>query len=91
MIGSYSHARAGEGALIGGAIGAASGALVGNEMDRQEREDYHRYANAREEDYPPEYREYGYHTYAPAYQYYSPPPAPPVTFEYEYRQTRYCR
>ena len=37
-IGSHSHSRAGPGALVGGAIGALGGAIVGNEMDRQERD-----------------------------------------------------
>ena len=34
LIGSNSHARAGEGALIGGAVGALGGALVGHGMDK---------------------------------------------------------
>ena len=87
LIGSYSHARAGEGALIGGAIGAASGALIGNDMDRQERDDYHRYSQYREDDSPREYHTYRYHHYDRDDGYYD---APPPRCEYQvYRETRY--
>jgi hypothetical protein len=36
-IGSLSHARAGEGALIGGAVGLVGGYIVGNEMDKADQ------------------------------------------------------
>lgn len=42
-IGSLSHARAGEGALIGGAVGALGGYLIGNEMDKAQQRERDRY------------------------------------------------
>ena len=42
LIGSNSHARAGEGALIGAGVGALGGALVGNAMDQNDRKEAQR-------------------------------------------------
>lgn len=38
-IGSLSHARAGEGALIGGAIGAIAGGLIGHGIDKNKEDE----------------------------------------------------
>jgi hypothetical protein len=53
-----SHARAGEGALIGGALGAIGGALVGHSMDEADKK------KAEENDRYAEKSSYEHHTAA---------------------------
>jgi len=74
-VGSHSHARAGEGALIGGAIGAVGGALIGGEQDRREQERAsHYYDNY---DAPR-----GQTVYRERTTYYGPPPPGDRYYEY---------